>query len=70
MLSLPRPLAVVILLALLGYAIALPFFGGPFALKLATRIMITGIFVISLDLLIGVTGMVSFGHALYFGLGA
>jgi branched-chain amino acid transport system permease protein len=70
MLSLPRPLAVVILLALLGYALALPFFGGPFALKLATRIMITGIFVISLDLLIGVTGMVSFGHALYFGLGA
>jgi branched-chain amino acid transport system permease protein len=32
--------------------------------------MIVGIFVISLDLLIGVTGMVSFGHALYFGLGA
>lgn len=70
MLSLPRPLVIVILLALLAYAIALPFFGGPFALKLATRIMITGIFVISLDLLIGITGMVSFGHALYFGLGA
>lgn len=70
MLALPRPLVLVVLAALLAYAIALPFFGGPFALKLATRIMITGIFVISLDLLIGVTGMVSFGHALYFGLGA
>jgi len=70
MLALPRPLVLVVLAALLAYAIALPFFGGPFALKLATRIMIAGIFVISLDLLIGVTGMVSFGHALYFGLGA
>jgi branched-chain amino acid transport system permease protein len=70
MLARPRPIVIVVLLALLAYAIALPFFGGTFALKLATRIMITGIFVISLDLLIGVTGMVSFGHALYFGLGA
>lgn len=70
MLALPRPLVLVVLATLLAYAIALPFFGGPFALKLATRIMIAGIFVISLDLLIGVTGMVSFGHALYFGLGA
>ena len=70
MLARPRPIVIVILLALLAYAIALPFFGGTFALKLASRIMITGIFVISLDLLIGVTGMVSFGHALYFGLGA
>jgi branched-chain amino acid transport system permease protein len=70
MLARPRPFVIVILLALLAYAVALPFFGGPFALKFATRIMITGIFVISLDLLIGITGMVSFGHALYFGLGA
>jgi branched-chain amino acid transport system permease protein len=70
MLARPRPLVVILLLVLLAYAIALPLFGGQFALKLATRIMITGIFVISLDLLIGVTGLVSFGHALYFGLGA
>ncbi len=70
MLSTPRPLVIVVLLALLAYAIALPFFGGVFALKFASRIMIIGIFVISLDLLIGITGMVSFGHALYFGLGA
>jgi branched-chain amino acid transport system permease protein len=70
MLGIPRPLVIVVLLAMLAYAVALPFFGGPFALKLATRIMITGIFVISLDLLIGVTGLVSFGHAMFFGLGA
>jgi branched-chain amino acid transport system permease protein len=70
MLSRPRPLVIVVLLALAAYAVMLPAFGGPFALKFATRIMIIGIFVISLDLLIGITGMVSFGHALYFGLGA
>jgi branched-chain amino acid transport system permease protein len=70
MLARPRPIVVVLLLVLLAYAIALPFFGSNFALKFAARVMITGIFVISLDLLIGVTGMVSFGHALYFGLGA
>lgn len=70
MLARPRPLVIVLLLALLAYAVALPFFGGTFALKFAARVMITGIFVISLDLLIGVTGLVSFGHALYFGLGA
>ena len=70
MLIRPRPIAIVLLLCLFAYAIALPFFGGPFALKLVTRIMITGMFVISLDLLIGFTGLVSFGHALYFGLGA
>jgi len=70
MLSRPRPLVIVVLLALLAYAVALPYFGGAFALKFASRVMIVGIFVISLDLLIGVTGMVSFGHALYFGLGA
>jgi branched-chain amino acid transport system permease protein len=70
MLARPRPIVIVILLVLLAYAVALPFFGSAFALKFAARVMITGIFVISLDLLIGVTGMVSFGHALYFGLGA
>ena len=70
MLSRPRPIVIVILLVLVAYAVALPFFGSAFALKFASRVMITGIFVISLDLLIGVTGMVSFGHALYFGLGA
>jgi branched-chain amino acid transport system permease protein len=70
MLSRPRPLVIILLLVLLAYAAALPFFGSAFALKFASRVMIVGIFVISLDLLIGVTGMVSFGHALYFGLGA
>ena len=35
---------------------------------MVTRMMILGIFAMSLDLLQGVTGLVSLGHAAYFGL--
>jgi branched-chain amino acid transport system permease protein len=59
--------------ALLGAALALalfPFVGGTFYLQLVTKIMIMAIFAMSLDLLVGYTGLVSLGHAAYFGLGA
>ncbi|MCP3710787.1 branched-chain amino acid ABC transporter permease [Paraburkholderia sp. CNPSo 3274] len=42
----------------------------PFYLALFGRIVIVAIAAVSLDLLIGYGGMVSFGHALFFGLGA
>jgi branched-chain amino acid transport system permease protein len=35
---------------------------------MVTRMMIMAIFAMSLDLLLGVTGLVSLGHAAYFGL--
>ncbi|MGD9945289.1 MAG: branched-chain amino acid ABC transporter permease [Burkholderiaceae bacterium] len=41
-----------------------------FYLTLFSRIMVMAIAAISLNLLIGYTGLVSFGHALYLGLGA
>ncbi len=41
-----------------------------FGLTLLTETLIFGLFAISLDLLLGYTGLVSFGHATYFGLGA
>jgi branched-chain amino acid transport system permease protein len=66
----PRPVVVFLLLVLAAIALAIPFVGGPYALKFATRVMIAAIFVISLDFLIGITGLVSFGHAMFFGLGA
>jgi branched-chain amino acid transport system permease protein len=59
--------------ALLGAALALaifPLVGGTFYLQLVTKIMIMAIFAMSLDLLVGYTGLVSLGHAAYFGLGA
>jgi branched-chain amino acid transport system permease protein len=45
-------------------------FGQPFYLDLFTRIMIFAIAALSLDLLLGYGGMVSFGHAVYLGVGA
>jgi branched-chain amino acid transport system permease protein len=55
-------IAAVILLAVL------PPFLGIYYGNLVTRMMILGIFAMSLDLLIGFTGLVSFGHAAFFGL--
>lgn len=43
--------------------------GTPYLLNLATGAAIWGIFAVSYDLIIGWTGEISFGHALYFGLG-
>ena len=48
--------------------LAFPFVGTPFYTEMVTRMMILAIFAMSLDLLQGVTGLVSLGHAAYFGL--
>ncbi len=42
----------------------------PFLLMLATRILILSILAMSLDLLLGFTGIASLGHAAFLGLGA
>jgi branched-chain amino acid transport system permease protein len=47
-----------------------PLFGSTYHVGLLTHILILAIFAMSLDLLIGYTGLVSFGHAAFFGLGA
>jgi branched-chain amino acid transport system permease protein len=44
--------------------------GNPFYLDLATRLTILAIAAVSLNLILGFGGMVSFGHAAYLGLGA
>jgi branched-chain amino acid transport system permease protein len=41
-----------------------------FVLNVGPQILIMGLFAMSLNLLVGYTGMVSFGHAAYFGVGA
>jgi branched-chain amino acid transport system permease protein len=43
---------------------------GPFYVSFVTEIMIFALWAASLDLLAGYTGLTSFGHAGYFGLGA
>ena len=52
----------------LAALLAFPFVGTPFYTEMVTRMMIMGIFAMGLDLLQGVTGLVSLGHAAYFGL--
>jgi branched-chain amino acid transport system permease protein len=42
----------------------------PDYLVLATQILITGLFAVSLDLILGYAGIVSLGHAAFFGVGA
>ena len=63
-----------ILLALLLLLAAVPpvaaYFGQPFYLDLLRRVMIFAIAAVSLNLILGYGGMVSFGHAAYLGIGA
>src|SRR3546814_4265657 len=49
---------------------ALPLFAGPYLLSVATEIAIFALFAASLHFLTGIGGIVSFGHAAGFGLGA
>jgi branched-chain amino acid transport system permease protein len=55
----------IIALLVLG---AMPLFAGKFYIDLIAKIMIMAVFAMSLDLLVGVTGLVSLGHAAFFGL--
>jgi branched-chain amino acid transport system permease protein len=51
-------------------ATLLPFLVTPSYLSLASQIAITALFALSLDLILGYAGIVSLGHAAFFGLGA
>lgn len=57
-------------LALLAVLLAAPWVAGQYPVKLLQEILIWGIFAMSLDLLMGYAGMVSFGHSAFFGLGS
>ena len=59
-----------ILLALFVLVLCVPLLGEAFYTRLATRILIFGLIALSLDLILGYGGMISFGHAAFVGLGA
>ncbi|MFO1188451.1 MAG: ABC transporter permease [Alphaproteobacteria bacterium] len=61
-----RIAAVIVFIALL----AAPFILGSYHLGVLTEILIFALFAASLQFIMGVGGLVSFGHAAYFGLGA
>jgi branched-chain amino acid transport system permease protein len=64
---LSRPLQVVLALAFVALAL-FPLAATDFYTQMVTRMMILAVFAMSLDLLLGVTGLVSLGHAAFFGL--
>lgn len=65
----PR-IALVLKLAALVGLIVFPSFGSSFYTEMVAKMLILGIFAMSLDLLVGFTGLVSLGHAAYFGIAA
>jgi branched-chain amino acid transport system permease protein len=60
------PWTLVIFLA----ALSVPWLGGRYETFLGTQIAINALFAVSLNLLLGTTGLVSFGHVAYFGIGS
>ncbi|MDP9108181.1 MAG: branched-chain amino acid ABC transporter permease [Pseudomonadota bacterium] len=70
--DLPRSrwLSLLLLLILLGLACAPFVFPGARALNVAAKILIFIVLVGSYDLLLGYTGIVSFAHTMFFGIGA
>jgi branched-chain amino acid transport system permease protein len=70
--DLPRSrwLALALLLVLLGLALAPFLFPGSKALGVAAKMLVFILLVASYDLLLGYTGIVSFAHTMFFGIGA
>lgn len=61
-------ISLIALLAVVAALAAFPFVGEKFYVQLISKVMIMAIFAMSLDLLVGYTGLVSLGHAAFFGL--
>ena len=55
---------------LLVAALLVPALGSRYYTFVATDVVILALFAVSLNVLLGYTGLVSFGHAAYFGIGA
>jgi branched-chain amino acid transport system permease protein len=51
-------------------ATLIPFFLFPTYLSLASQIAITALFAVSVDLILGYAGIITLGHAMFFGIGA
>ena len=65
-----RILAAVLVLLLVGLALMPFIFPGVKALNVAAKILVFIVLVASFDLLLGYTGIVSFAHTMFFGIGA
>ncbi|MET0520196.1 MAG: branched-chain amino acid ABC transporter permease, partial [Burkholderiaceae bacterium] len=65
-----RLLALLLLVCVLGLALTPFLFPGTKALNVAAKILVFIVLVASYDLLLGYTGIVSFAHTMFFGIGA
>jgi branched-chain amino acid transport system permease protein len=65
--QLPRPILLLLVVAAVALALV-PLVGERFHVQLTTQMMVLAVFAMSLDLLVGFTGLVSFGHAAFYGL--
>lgn len=59
-----------IVIVALAIAAAVPALGSDFVISLVVNMLISGLLAMSLDLLIGYTGLVSLGHASFLGMGS
>ncbi len=66
----PRISGLWVLLALLAVMAVLPAFASPYVLMLMLPFMGYGIALLGFNLLFGTTGLLSFGHAMFLGIGA
>jgi branched-chain amino acid transport system permease protein len=66
----PSPRSRALLVVLATALAALPLVSGEYTLVLLTDILVFALFAASLHFMMGPGGMISFGHAAYFGLGA
>lgn len=65
-----KRLLTTIQIAFLCGVMLFPFIGEPFYTELLGKTLLMAIFAMSLDLLVGFTGLVSLGHSAYFGIAA
>src|SRR5215207_3079082 len=65
-----RWLAIALVAIVLGLALTPFIFPGVKALSVAAKILVFLVLVASFDLLLGYTGIVSFAHTMFFGIGA
>ncbi len=63
-------LYVLIASGLIAAVLVFPVFASRFEVRLGTELMFLALWAMSLNLILGNLGMISFGHAAYFGLGA
>ncbi|OGP72610.1 MAG: hypothetical protein A2V86_04165 [Deltaproteobacteria bacterium RBG_16_49_23] len=63
-------LRILFLAALILFLLLLPFFGGKYLLYMAIHICLLSVFALGFNLLLGYTGLLSFGQAGFFAVGA